>query len=301
MSWLISRAMMEACENSRSLRGQVAEYLAGNCSDGEQSAQLNVMPTQHKFWRNDKTMEFSNLSRFGLTLNLLTESRGEELLTLYLADFPVRTSALPGKEPESQAGEAGFGQRWRGSLAKYDPVSRSLKTAQLSLIEDSIPCSLTLPRWGSMRNGGCYPQPMLVHPTYEKESGFWPTPNCIGYRSDGELRLLSRKARDEKEYLAMSDRACNSKRKRFWPTLTASIGSKCGGRHNGKTDTLASRLAETEGLSTTSTGRVNPTWSEWLMGFPLDWTEIKPWGMDKYRGWLQQHSVSSQKEPAYED
>ena len=44
--------------------------LGENCSDGEQFAQLNVMPTQAKFWRKDKMMEFSNLSRFGLTLQL---------------------------------------------------------------------------------------------------------------------------------------------------------------------------------------------------------------------------------------
>src|SRR5687768_17477186 len=54
MSWLFSQALVE-------------EYSAASCSDGEQSAQLNVMPTQHKFWRNDKTMEFSRLSQFGLT------------------------------------------------------------------------------------------------------------------------------------------------------------------------------------------------------------------------------------------
>jgi site-specific DNA-cytosine methylase len=36
---------------------------------------------------------FSRLSRFGMTFKPLTESRGEELLTLYLAGFPAKTSA----------------------------------------------------------------------------------------------------------------------------------------------------------------------------------------------------------------
>ena len=75
----------------------------------------------------------------------------------------------------------------------------------------------------------------------------------------------------------------------FWPTLTASIGAKCGGRHRGKADTLASRLAEVEGLSTSSTGRVNPTWAEWLMGFPEGWTASEPLEMHKYREWLRAH------------
>ncbi len=58
---------MEDYANSHSLPGLVEEYSEGNYSDGEQFAQLSVMPTPHKFWRNDKTMEFSNLSRFGMT------------------------------------------------------------------------------------------------------------------------------------------------------------------------------------------------------------------------------------------
>jgi hypothetical protein len=36
-------------------------------------------------------------------------------------------------------------------------------------------------------------------------------------------------------------------------------------------------------------GQLNPTWVEWLMGWPLGWTALKPLGMDKYRQWQQQH------------
>lgn len=77
MSWLFSQALAE-------------EYSAGTCLDGEQFAQLNVMPTPHKFWRNDKTMEFSQLSRFGLTCAVLTESHGKELLMSFLGGFPAK-------------------------------------------------------------------------------------------------------------------------------------------------------------------------------------------------------------------
>lgn len=76
----------------------------------------------------------------------------------------------------------------------------------------------------------------------------------------------------------------------LWPTLTASIGTKCGGRHRGKADTLSSRLAEVEGLKTSSTSLVNPTWAEWLMGFPTGWTDLKPLGMDKCLSVQQWHS-----------
>jgi hypothetical protein len=47
---------------------------------------------------------------------------------------------------------------------------------------------------------------------------FWPTPNTVGYRSDGELKMLADMVTDPKEYRAMSSRAAESKRQRYWPT-----------------------------------------------------------------------------------
>jgi hypothetical protein len=72
-------------------------------------------------------------------------------------------------------------------------------------------------------------------------------------------------------------------------TPTAQIGKKCGGRHRGKADTLASQIAELEGLETSSTGRLNPEWIEWLMGWPTGWTASAALAMDKYHEWQQQH------------
>jgi hypothetical protein len=37
-------------------------------------------------------------------------------------------------------------------------------------------------------------------------------------------------------------------------------------------------------------GQLNPPWVEWLMGWPIGWTDLKPLGMDKFRSWQQQHS-----------
>jgi hypothetical protein len=37
-------------------------------------------------------------------------------------------------------------------------------------------------------------------------------------------------------------------------------------------------------------GKVTPTNHEWLMGWPLGWTELKQLETDKFRSWQQQHS-----------
>jgi hypothetical protein len=83
MSWLFSQVLVE-------------EYLGDISLDGEQSAPLSGNNTQQAYCAPDKMTKFSRLSRFGMTYKPLTENRGEELLTLYLADFHARTSAQQG-------------------------------------------------------------------------------------------------------------------------------------------------------------------------------------------------------------
>lgn len=36
-------------------------------------------------------------------------------------------------------------------------------------------------------------------------------------------------------------------------------------------------------------GKINPTWNEWRMGWPLKWTDLKPLETDKFRQWLSLH------------
>ena len=78
MSWLFSRVLVE-------------EYLGDISSDGEPSVQLSGSHTQQAYCAPDKMTAFSRLSRFGMTYKPLTESRGEELLMSFRADFPVKT------------------------------------------------------------------------------------------------------------------------------------------------------------------------------------------------------------------
>src|SRR4051812_20262654 len=111
MSWLFSQALVE-------------EYSAVTSLDGQPGAQLNVMPTQHKFLHNGKTMESCDHSRFGLTSRVLTVDHGEAVLTSYLLAFPVRTLALREKVPDSMVSAAASGAKRSGSFAKLSPDGR---------------------------------------------------------------------------------------------------------------------------------------------------------------------------------
>ncbi|MCY1220564.1 hypothetical protein D9M72_325830 [compost metagenome] len=167
MSWLFSQALVE-------------EFSAGGFLAGEPSAPLSVMPTAHNFWRRGKTIESSNLSLFGLTCAVLTESHGATLLESYLADSRAKTLAPQGKALALVESAPGSGSKWLESSMKYDPVTRGWKTAQLSLLGDSVSFSGTWPAWGLMRNGECFGRPTLVSRIDEIESGsVLPTPSGV--------------------------------------------------------------------------------------------------------------------------
>src|SRR5688572_12742131 len=107
MSWLFSRALVE-------------EYSEASSLGGRRSAQLSVMPTPQPFWREDKPIEFSGRSQFGLTCARLTAARGAALLTSFLAASHVRTSAARAEAQESTASAPACGANLRESFARWD-------------------------------------------------------------------------------------------------------------------------------------------------------------------------------------
>lgn len=168
MSWLFSQALVEAHWPLKS-------------AETKPSAPLSVMPTQHKFLHRDKLMEPSQLSQFGLTCEVLTENAGEALLTAYLAASPARTYPLPAAAKASPDQDQACGEKWPGSLARFDPNTCELKTAQHSLFEDSAKSLLTLPRWGTWDATGVWEQEQQIQ--YVKASGsglslLRPTAQC---------------------------------------------------------------------------------------------------------------------------
>jgi hypothetical protein len=240
MSWLFSQALVE-------------EYSAGTSLDGGPSAQLNVTPTQHKFWRNDKMIDASDLSRFGLTLRLLTVAHGVELLMSYLAAFPAKTSALPATERGSTESGAGSGPTWCASFATYDRTSSSWRTRQCSLLGDLAEFSETWPSWGSMQSGECSEVTPLELPTSATEFGSLPTPRA----SVGKHGICWKRAKN--------------------------------GNHRSQIEDYLGCLSLRHGGQVVSGRTVNPEFQDWLMVWPTQWTALKPLETDRFRQWQQQH------------
>jgi hypothetical protein len=264
MSWLFSRALVEAC-------------LPPKSAATEPCAQLSVMPTQHPFWRNVKPMDHYRPSQFGLTCEVLTADRGEELLTAFLAGFHARTSVSQTPlQPVSMEPGLDSGANTPASFARLSPDGSGWKTAQCSLLEDSQKSLRTLPRSGSMRSGKLYQRPTLALPTSESAYGsLLPTLTvCGNYNRKGAS--------------ATSGDGLATVLKRL-PTLVARDYRSPGRSRLERTGSKAGDC-----LPQVIGGPLNPTWCEWFMGWPIGWTELKPLETGKFQQWRQQHGECSE-------
>ena len=246
MSWLYSQVLVE-------------EFLGDISLDGEQSVPSSGNPIPQAYLSPDKMTDFSRLSRFGMMFKPLTDDLGEELLMSFREAFHAKTSPLLEKGRESMENDQECGEKWHGSLAKYDPDSSLWKTHQCSLIEDSIECLETFPNWGLMRSGELWEQIPLVHPTEERDFGFLPTPTASD-QYNGNTKGI--------EYR-------NKRIIRTSQTTGTEFGAKL-------TDFY--RLINGRNL--------HPTFAEWMMNVPLGWTDLNPLEMPKFQEWLQPHGES---------
>ena len=115
-----------------------------------------------------------------MTTSEPVSSGGEEShdheLTLFAVDFHARTSATLANAPALKASTADYGLTSPQSFATFDPVTSSWRTPLASLLGDSVGWSETWPQAGTTRSGTAYRlRPSAPH-TYERASGFWPTP-----------------------------------------------------------------------------------------------------------------------------
>lgn len=274
MSFIFSRAL-------------VAEFSPASFSATDASAPSNGSPMLKPCLWHDRTMEPSRLSRFGMTCAPLTEDLGAALLMSFAAAFLAKTSAQPEAAAESTVSGPGSGVKWPASSVRYDPASSSWKTAHCLWDEDLPWSSVTLPTWGMTRSGFVYRHPTAERPINVIAAGLWPTPNACKASEDVTLQCSGDgRAKPNKLGWAVAMRT--------WPTATATASKGWSPNHNrAHTDDRLDYSVERESFhpgQTTPPKRLNPEWVEWLMGWPIGHTGLKPLETGKYREWQQQHS-----------
>ena len=292
MGWVISKALM----NSLCSQEQAAESLAGAFSGGEQSAPSSLTHMPAMYWSQGRTTDAFRPSRSGMTCEPLTADRGAALLMWCLADSRARTFPPPAREPGSAESEAGFGERWHALSVKFDHASCGWKTARCLWEEDLDWSCLTLPRWGSMHDGELWERATPGLRTAGNASGFWRTP-------------AAREPGVSAERLVPIEGGIPGGMNRHFDKHTgrmAQIGleqqiklramraedSQCAGGHRGTDDTLYGAICKPKDGSVDAGGQLNPTWVEWLMGWPIGWTDCAASATARFRRWWSQHGKS---------
>lgn len=184
-----------------------------------------------------------------------------------------------------------------------------VENSPMLVSEDLQESSVTLPKWGMTRNGHVFQHLTLERPISGTEYGlspngvsFFHTPNCT--RLDGGSN--SRKALKKRQMQFPTPKASDGNKRgkvsnhprnglagvvENLPTPTASMSKGSSPatltRKDGKSrvnDRLDHHVMNSHG------GKLNPNWVEWLMGWPIGWTDLKPLEMDKFQLWLNAHS-----------
>lgn len=219
-----------------------------------------------------------------------------------VAGSPARTSVLQELDLALLASDPDCGASTPDLLASYDPDSSSWRTSQLCLEGGLAKFSETWPRSGLMRSGTAYRLPPLVPLTAGTESGLWPTPMLPnGGRSVAHAEKIGNSYyhKGKKVQFDLNQAvklwptptvSGNHNRKgasatsgdglatavRMWPTPQASDNRDRGNLSSGA---IQRRIAAGKQLmlsqvASDKSGALNPTWVEWLMGFPLGWTAL---------------------------
>ncbi len=267
MSWHFSRAL-------------VAAYSGGFSRGSPPFAPSNLIPTALGDSSSAKMKDTCHHSPFGTMFVPSTDGPGAALLMWFRGASHAKTSVVPETAMASRGRDRAFGEKCGESLAKYDPASHSLKTRQCLLFEDSTESCVILPRWGMMRIGGCWERTTPARHTSANAFGLWPTPtSCMSKGTS--MAALTRKSGKSRENDRL-DHAVAAEAIRSFATPQAR-DFRTGQQERFTNPERSKNLNDQIG------GSLNPTWVEWLMGWPLGWTDLNALETAKFQQWLDSH------------
>lgn len=282
------------------LQGLEEASWEGSSLDGAPSALLNSIPIAVLYCWPDSATAFSLTSQFGTTSKRSTVGRGAAKSTSFPAGSHARTSAPQEAAQALRARKADSGWRWPGSFVRYDRGTSSWRTRQCSLLAGLDEFSEIWPNSGSMRDGECSAPLMLGLHTTDIACGLLPTPLAAdaskgtrqrGTAIRGEQRLMlamlpTPTTAGNENSRSMLKWAAHRRLKdllgRMLPTPTAQLyGSNRGG--------AAGRVGKVRPSLDSMTGGPWISLREWMMGWPIGWTELRPLETDRFHVWLRWH------------
>lgn len=226
---------------------------------------------------------------------------------------PARTSHSLASEQALKVRGLVCGESTGDSLANYDPASSSWRTSQACLVSGWEPFSGTWPRSGMMLGGTVYRLQPSVPLTGATGFGSSPTIPTPGATEGGPMPPDTEYRPNQRSYNSRTGKHVQITTRRFvemWPTPTRHIHKEQGypaeytrntvglgaavkmfptpsagdDRDRGcmKMPAIQRRAALGKQLNLSmvvdpDSGALNADWVEWLMGFPISWTQVPGW------------------------
>ncbi len=208
-----------------------------------------------------------------LQLSQMYETSKARLVAPILSseDSHVRTLALRALGKAWQESEVDYSTRLSGLQKKLSQRLYSLKTCLPLELEAFDKSSEHLPKWGMIVGGRVYLPQALEPRINENDGSYWPTPVANDDKKSPEAHMaMKARMKGGPRYKPTSlNVMVKGVERGIWPTPTARDW-----KDNGKSPAELNRNSTT--LATIAGGQLNPTWVEWLMGLPSEWTALNP-------------------------
>lgn len=264
--------------NSHSLQEQAEDCSEQRtCLGGEPSAMSNGTSTRSKCSRRASETGTCTTLPSGTMPSPSTGDRGVDLWISSLRDSRASRSAWQAKDSPRTIPETD-GLPLSESFAKYDPDSHCWRTFQRSLLTNMLePFSENWPRAAISSDMTVFQRRPSAPITRGTGGGLLPTPKVA--------RGTYQRNTNGRKYYTLMGMAQHNKfptpRSRDWK------GQSQRGQH-APMDALPNALNVTG-------GQLNPNWVEWLMGWPIGWTDLEPLETDRFQQWLEKHGTDYQE------
>lgn len=255
--------------------------------DGAPYALSRLMPIAAACCSKDSATASFQDSRSGTMYARSAGAPGAVMSMSSAPGFPARTSAPQELAQELMANAPGSGGKWRALPVRFDRASSSWKTHHCLWAEDLQECSVTLPTWGCMHDGELWELPTWERPISAGACGWLPTPTATDARGRTYHFSCGDKTKAVPSLLGVAKLlptplATDWKGRYTWETVRRRIAMARGVR-------LPEELSRRDGKAIIP----NPEFWEWMMGWPIGSTGLRPLEMDKFQQWLRQHGGCS--------